>query len=66
MATIVLNYDGKNRMAGAMLRNLLLSGLFSKDDEIPNSETAKAIDAARKGKVIHCGSFENYKKEMDK
>lgn len=66
MATIVLNYDGRNRIAGAMLRDLLQTGLFNTESKIANSATAKAIDEARAGKVIHCGSFENYKKEMEK
>ena len=64
MATIVLNYDGRNRIAGSMLRDLLQTGLFNTESEIPNSATAKAIDEARAGKVIYCGNFENYKRKL--
>lgn len=28
----------------------------------PNATTIAAIEEARSGKAIHCGSFENYKK----
>ncbi|MCQ2959570.1 MAG: hypothetical protein MJ198_05205 [Bacteroidales bacterium] len=66
MATIVLNYDGRNKVAEAMINNLLLTGIFKTKSEEPNSATKKAIEEARKGKVIHCGSFDNYKKELEK
>ena len=54
MATIVLEYDGRNKEAGSMLRNLLMTGLFknlTKKTNIPNydKEFVKTILDADNG-----------------
>ena len=52
MATITLNYDGRNKMAKAIVEFIEKTGLFTllKDDE-PNETTIKAIEEVKKGKT---------------
>lgn len=53
MATITLNYDGRNKMAKAIVDFIGKTGLFTmlKDDE-PNETTIKAIKEVREGKTF--------------
>ena len=53
MATITLNYDGRNKMAKAIVDFIGKTGLFTmlKDDE-PNETTIKAIKEVREGKTL--------------
>lgn len=52
MATITLNYDGRNKMAKAIVEFIEKTGLFTllKDDE-PNETTIKAIEEVKEGKT---------------
>lgn len=52
MATITLNYDGRNKMAKAIVEFIEKTGLFTllKDDE-PNETTIKAIEEVKEGKA---------------
>ena len=69
MATITLEYDARKIEVKEILKIIIASKLFSvkteKTDE-PNLITKKAIKDAKNGKTIHCGSFDNYIKEMNR
>jgi hypothetical protein len=68
MATITLEYNGRNKTAKEALDQLLTLGLFKKrtgpqevsQTKEPNARLRNAIEEAERGDVIHCGSYENY------
>ncbi len=67
MATITLEYNGRNGFAQKLIDTVLASKLFAVVE--PNTQarnknfekTLKAIDEIKSGKVIHCKTFEDYK-----
>ncbi len=67
MATITLEYNGRNGFAQKLIDTVLASKLFAVVE--PNTQTRnknfektlKAIDEIKSGKVIHCKTFEDYK-----
>ena len=69
MATITLEYNGRNGFAQKLIDTVLASKLFAvvephahKETRNKNFEkTLKAIDEIKSGKVIHCKTFEDYK-----
>ncbi|MCQ2959558.1 MAG: hypothetical protein MJ198_05145 [Bacteroidales bacterium] len=69
MATITLEYDARNSVVKKIFEVLFSLGVKPVDNkkpQEPNSTTKKAIDEARKGRVIRCGGFDDYKKELEK
>lgn len=59
MATITLQYDGRNKAANSIVEMIEKSGLFLilKDDE-PNQATIKAINEAKSGKTYKAKSLQ--------
>ena len=58
MATITLDYNGRNKVAKAIVKMIEDSGLFRflKDDE-PNATTKRAIKDAKEGKTYKAKNF---------
>ncbi|MBQ6275685.1 MAG: hypothetical protein IJK62_03125 [Bacteroidales bacterium] len=65
MATITLEYDGRNKLMQDLIALLEKYGAKRKDvakeDEDPTDITLKAIEEIRSGKGIRCKTFEEYK-----
>ena len=59
MATITLNYDGRNKMARAIVDFIEKIGLFTllKDDE-PSETTVKAIEELKEGKAYKANDLQ--------
>lgn len=60
MATITLQYDGRNRAANSIVEMMEKSGLFLilKDEE-PNQTTIKAIKEAKSGKTYKAKNLQD-------
>lgn len=65
MATITLEYDGRNKLMQDLIALLEKYGAKRKDvakeDEDPTDITLKAIEEIRNGKGVRCKTFEEYK-----
>ena len=61
MATITLEYDGRNRAIKQLIKVLLTLGAKERKGY---TETLQAIDDFRNGNVTVCDSFEDYLKKI--
>ena len=68
MATITLEYDGRNALVKKLIESAKLAGAKVVDTrrrkEIPADTTARAIGELRQGKVTRCKDFDEYLKAV--
>ncbi|WP_297069960.1 hypothetical protein [uncultured Duncaniella sp.] len=64
MTQLTVSIENPDMLRDIKKAIMMIRGVVSVKAEKPkpNAATVAAIDAARKGETIHCGSFENYKK----
>ncbi|MBR5971324.1 MAG: hypothetical protein IK017_01565 [Paludibacteraceae bacterium] len=66
MATITLNYNGRNKIAKAIVKMIVDSGLFRvlTDDE-PNVTTKRAIKDAKEGRTYKAENLDDLVKYLN-
>lgn len=64
MTQLIVSIDDASMLSDIRKAIKMIRGVVSVKAEKskPNAKTIAAIEEARAGKIIHCGSFEDYKR----